>query len=111
MGTSGWAAWNAAMPSGAARRQRKRMSVAPLCLTRSSAAIEELAVADATLSVRRGAVTAWGKPSLAYYRAMLGKIRAAGVDLDSPFGELPAKQRRIALEGGGGFEGILPGLA
>ena len=71
---------------------------------------EELAVTDASLPLRRGAVSAWGKPDLAYYRAMLEKIRVAGVDLDAPFAKLPAKQRRIALDGGGGFEGILPGL-
>jgi excinuclease ABC subunit A len=72
--------------------------------------IEELALTNPRLSLRRGAVTAWGKPSLAYYRAMLEKIGAAGVDLDAPFEGLPKKQRRLALEGGAGFEGILPGL-
>jgi excinuclease ABC subunit A len=41
---------------------------------------------------------------------MLEKIGAAGVDLDAPFEKLSGKQRRVALEGGGGFEGILPGL-
>jgi excinuclease ABC subunit A len=41
---------------------------------------------------------------------MLGKISTAGVDLDVPFEKLPPKQRRVALEGGTGFEGILPGL-
>ncbi|UCF47404.1 MAG: excinuclease ABC subunit UvrA [Myxococcales bacterium] len=72
--------------------------------------IEELALTNPRLSLRRGVVTAWGKPSLAYYRAMLEKIGAAGVDLDAPFERLPNKQRRLALEGGAGFEGILPGL-
>jgi excinuclease ABC subunit A len=71
---------------------------------------EALAVTDPSLSLRQGAVAAWGKPSLAYYRAMLEKVGAAGVDLDAPFSKLPAKQRRIALEGGKGFEGILSGL-
>ncbi len=70
----------------------------------------ELAVTDPRLSLRRGAVTAWGKPNLAYYRSMLEKIGAAGVDLDEPFERLDQKQRRIALDGGAGFEGILPGL-
>ncbi len=70
----------------------------------------ELAVADPSLPIRRGAVTAWGKPNLAYSRAMLERIGAAGVDLDVPFEKLLAKQRRVALDGGGGFEGILPGL-
>ena len=70
----------------------------------------ELAVTDPSLSLRRGAVTAWGKPSLVYYRSMLEKIGAAGVDLDEPFEKLDQKQRRIARDGGAGFEGILPGL-
>jgi excinuclease ABC subunit A len=72
--------------------------------------IEELAITDPTVSLRRGAVTAWGKPNLAYYRSMLEKIGAAGVDLDASFAKLSEKQRRVALEGGAGFEGILPGL-
>ena len=71
---------------------------------------EELAITDPSLSLRRGAVTAWGKPNVAYSRSMLEKIGAARVNLDVPFEKLPAKQRRVALEGGGGFEGILPGL-
>ena len=71
---------------------------------------EELAVTDASLSIRRGAIVAWGKPKLAYYRSMMEKIGAAGVDLDAPFANLPPEQRSIALQGGGGFEGILPGL-
>lgn len=70
----------------------------------------ELAVADTRLSLRRGAVTAWGKPNLAYYRSMLDKAAAAKLDLDTPFDQLSKKQRRIALYGGTGFEGILPGL-
>ncbi len=79
-------------------------------LGRTRRFLEELAVTDASLPLRRGAVTAWGKPNLAYSRSMLQKIGAAGVDLDTPFAKLPANQRRVALEGGGGFEGILPGL-
>ena len=71
---------------------------------------KELAITDPSLSLRRGAVAAWGKPNLAYYRSMLEKIGAAGVDLDAPFEKIPPKQRRIALQGGAGFEGVLPGL-
>jgi excinuclease ABC subunit A len=41
---------------------------------------------------------------------MLEKIGAVAVDLDAPFAALSQKQRRIALDGGAGFEGILPGL-
>ena len=71
---------------------------------------EELAITDPGASLRRGGVTAWGKPNLAYYRSMLEKIGSAGVDLDTPFEKLSEKQRRFALDGGAGFEGILPGL-
>lgn len=71
---------------------------------------EDLVIADPSLSLRRGAVSAWGKPNLAYYRSMLEKIGAAGVDLDLAFDKLTKKQRHVALHGGGGFEGILPGL-
>jgi excinuclease ABC subunit A len=71
---------------------------------------EELAITDPSLTLRRGAVTAWGKPNLAYARSMLEKIGASGVELDAPFEKLSAKQKRVALEGGGAFEGILPGL-
>ena len=88
------------------------LGACPTCdgLGRTRRFTEELVVTDPSLTVRRGAVTAWGKPNLAYYRSMLEKIGAAGVDLDSPFGKLSPKQRRVALEGGGGFEGIVPGL-
>jgi excinuclease ABC subunit A len=79
-------------------------------LGRTRRFVQELAIADSSLSLRRGAVTAWGKPNLAYYRSMLEKIGPTGIDLDTPFAELPGEQRRMALEGGRGFEGILPGL-
>ncbi|MBW2509717.1 MAG: excinuclease ABC subunit UvrA, partial [Deltaproteobacteria bacterium] len=79
-------------------------------LGRSRRFSEALAITDPSLSLRKGAVTAWGKPNLAYYRSMLEKIGAAGVDLDKPFHALDAKQRKTALEGGHGFEGILGGL-
>jgi excinuclease ABC subunit A len=71
---------------------------------------EELAITDPSLTLRRGAVTAWGKPNLAYSRSMLEKIGACGVELDVPFAKLSPKHKRVALEGGAGFEGILPGL-
>ena len=88
------------------------MGACPTCdgLGRTRRFTEELAITEPSLPLRRGAVAAWGKPNLAYYRSMLGKIGAAGVDLDTPFEKLPPKQRRVALEGGAGFEGILPGL-
>jgi len=88
------------------------LGACPKCdgLGRTRRFIEELAITDPSLSLRRGAVTAWGKPNLAFYRAMLEKIGAVAVDLDAPFAALSQKQRRIALDGAAGFEGILPGL-
>ncbi len=88
------------------------LGACPTCdgLGRTRKFSEDLAIADPSLSLRRGAVTAWGKPNLAYYRSMLEKIGAAGVDLDVPFEELSKKQKRLALQGGTGFEGILSGL-
>jgi excinuclease ABC subunit A len=88
------------------------MGACPRCdgLGQTRRFTEELAIADPGLSLRRGAVTAWGKPNLTYYRSMLEKIGAAGVDLDASFEKLPQQQRRVALQGGAGFEGILPGL-
>ena len=71
---------------------------------------EELVIPDRKRSLRRGAVAAWGKPGLAYHRSMLEKVGEAHVDLDAPVADLPTKQRRIVLEGGAGFEGVLPGL-
>ncbi len=84
----------------------------PACdgLGRSRVFDEELAIPDATRSLRRGAVAVWGKPGLAYHRSMLEKAAEVGIDLDAPFGELPRNQRRTVLDGGAGFEGVLPGL-
>lgn len=84
----------------------------PACdgLGRTRRFVEELVVRAPDVTLRRGAVTAWGKPHLAYYRSMLEKLREAGVDLDTPFRELSARQRKTALHGGRGYEGILPGL-
>jgi excinuclease ABC subunit A len=72
--------------------------------------VEELAVMDPSLSLRRGAISAWGKPNLAYYRHMLEKLGAAGVDLDTPFEKLSEDQRQLVLDGGPQLEGVLPGL-
>lgn len=70
---------------------------------------ESLAI-DPTRSVRRGGVTAWGKPGLAYHRSMLEKVSAAGVDLDTEIEALTKSDRKLLVYGGGEFEGVLPGL-
>jgi len=88
------------------------LGACPTCdgLGRTRVFKEELVIPDLGRSMRRGTVAAWGKPGLAYHRSMLEKVGEAGVDLDAPFEELSTKQRRIVLDGGGGFEGVLPGL-
>ncbi|MEM7139131.1 MAG: excinuclease ABC subunit UvrA [Myxococcota bacterium] len=70
-----------------------------------------LAIGDGSLSLRRGAVAAWGKPGLAYHRAMIEKLSGAGVDLDRPFDELDENDQSTILHGGQGFEGVLPALS
>jgi len=88
------------------------LGACPTCdgLGRTRRFTEALSIPDPGLSFRRGAVAAWGKPSLAYARSMLEKLGSTGIDLDVPFSELSVKQRSKALHGGAGFEGILPGL-
>ncbi|MDH3625266.1 MAG: excinuclease ABC subunit UvrA [Myxococcales bacterium] len=88
------------------------LGACPACdgLGRTRVFKEELVIPDPGRSLRRGAVAAWGKPGLAYHRSMLEKVGEAGVDLDAAFEELSKKHRRIVLEGGAGFEGVLSGL-
>ncbi|MEM7436413.1 MAG: excinuclease ABC subunit UvrA [Myxococcota bacterium] len=70
-----------------------------------------LAIGDGSLSLRRGAVAAWGKPGLAYHRAMIEKLSETDVDLDRPFDELGRQEQSTILHGGQGFEGVLPALS
>lgn len=74
----------------------------------------DLVIADAQLSLRGGAITAWGRPGSSSYRAQLERLLASiDLDPDRPFGELAAEARRRILygvRGKGGFEGVLPGL-
>ncbi len=70
----------------------------------------DLVIPDPTRSIRRGAVAPWGKPSLAYHRAMLDKAREAKLDLDARVEDLSDAECGILLAGGRGFEGVLPGL-
>jgi excinuclease ABC subunit A len=72
--------------------------------------VPEHIVPDPGRSLRRGAISAWGKPGLAFYRNNLEKLRSSGVDLDAPWEKLSEADRRLVLDGGGGYEGVLPGL-
>jgi excinuclease ABC subunit A len=71
----------------------------------------ELVVPDPERSLSEGAIEPWGKPGGAFYKRMLGELRKhAKVDAEVPFKSLQEKTRRLLLEGGGGFEGVLPSL-
>jgi excinuclease ABC subunit A len=77
-----------------------------------------LVVPDATLSLREGAIAAWGKPGGALHREQLEQIaELRGVDPDKPFAKLSDKARAAVLEGvapgpkRAGYEGVLPSLA
>jgi excinuclease ABC subunit A len=77
-----------------------------------------LVVPDAALSLREGAIAAWGKPGGALHREQLEQVaELRGVDLDKPFAKLSDKVRAAILEGVPGgpkraaYEGVLPSLA
>jgi excinuclease ABC subunit A len=70
-------------------------------------------VPDDALSLRGGAIAAWGAPEGRYYQAMLAELQAAmAVDADKPFAKLPAATRERVLRGGGkkGYAGVIAGL-
>ncbi|MCA9534998.1 MAG: excinuclease ABC subunit UvrA [Myxococcales bacterium] len=76
-----------------------------------------LVVPDPTLSLREGAIAAWGKPGAALHRDQLEQVAALrGVDLDKPFAALSEKARAAILNGEKGtakrpgYEGVLPSL-
>jgi excinuclease ABC subunit A len=64
-------------------------------------------IPDPGRSLAEGAIDPWTKPR---YRAWGQEMRrhaaAAGVPLDTPWGELTAAQRRLVQEGGGDFAGV-----
>jgi excinuclease ABC subunit A len=68
---------------------------------------EALVVPDPTRSLAGGAVEPWSHPSGRWYQKQLLKAaKKRGVDVDRPYGELPAEDRRWIYEGGGGLTGI-----
>ena len=59
-------------------------------------------VPDPSLSLRAGAIAAWGSADGRYYETMLAELLAAlPVDADKPFGKLAAGVRERVLRGGG----------
>ncbi len=94
---------------------------------------EELIVPNPALSIADGAVQAWrrgGRRLLIYYKGLLRAVAAHyGVDLDTPYRDLPASFRRVLMHGSGEeeiefgfwrggawrryrrpFEGVIPNL-
>jgi len=76
-------------------------------------------VPDATLSLRDGAIAAWGRPEGVYYQSHLEALSTAlDVDLDTPWEKLTAAQHKRVLLGGAkgkgkgavAYEGVVAGL-
>ncbi len=62
-------------------------------------------VPDEGRSLAGGAIEPWGRRPGRYYRQLLESLAAhLGIDLETPWGELPAKARRAILEGTGRAE-------
>ncbi|HAM36819.1 MAG TPA: excinuclease ABC subunit UvrA [Elusimicrobia bacterium] len=77
---------------------------------------EELVVADPSLSISEGAITAWADPVTTrtnrwkrswsgYYAEILEQVcRQHGIAQDRPWKDLPEKHRQIVLRGGGTYK-------
>ena len=82
----------------------------------------ELVVPDETLSVNDGALAAWANPVTTrthrwkgawagYYADMInGAAYSNGINLDTPWKDLPQKHKDILLYGDGDFEGVINNL-
>ena len=66
---------------------------------------EELVVPDATKSLDDGAIRAWkgtGRRSAIYYKGLLRAVcKHFGVEMETPYGELPKKVREVLMHGSG----------
>ena len=63
---------------------------------------EDLVIPDRTKTLAQGALEPWNPISSKYYPEMLAQFCAsAGIDLDTPFDELPAAQQKQLLYGNG----------
>ncbi len=62
----------------------------------------ELCIPDPTLSISEGALSTWMGAASMYYRRLVEAVcETRGIDLDTPWQDLPAADRRILLEGTG----------
>jgi excinuclease ABC subunit A len=67
----------------------------------------DLIVPDKSLSLARGAVEPWEKPSFRRWRSrMLKSARDAGLDVEKPLGEYSDGELKLLYEGNGKFHGI-----
>ncbi|MEO5618156.1 MAG: excinuclease ABC subunit UvrA, partial [Candidatus Eisenbacteria bacterium] len=71
----------------------------------------ERIVPDPALTVREGALDPWARSWRRVAWPKLEKLsKEQGVALDLPWRKLPAAQRKLLLEGGEGFRGVIPFL-
>jgi excinuclease ABC subunit A len=62
----------------------------------------ELIVPDPTLSIAEGALLPWTKAASTYHRRLLEAVAEAnGIDIDTPWQDLPARHRELLLNGTG----------
>lgn len=63
---------------------------------------KDLVIPDPTKTLREGAIVPWNPISSQYYPQMLEQAATSfGIDMDTPFEELPAEQQEIILNGSG----------
>lgn len=63
---------------------------------------KDLVIPDPTKTLREGAIVPWNPISSQYYPQMLEQATTSfGIDMDTPFEELPADQQEIILNGSG----------
>ncbi|SPQ00015.1 UvrABC system protein A [Candidatus Sulfobium mesophilum] len=68
---------------------------------------EDLIVPDKTLSLAQGAVDPWNKPAYRWWKKqLLDKGRKAGLDVQKPYEDLSAEEKKLLFKGGHGFYGI-----
>ena len=71
----------------------------------------ELIVPDTARSLSEGAIDPWAKPRYRRERAALRRFaEESGIDMETPWRDLPERARARLIEGGDGFRGAIPFL-